>query len=355
MANTIVVVGAGVSGLTSALVLARRKDNEVTVVAEHMPGDFSAEYASPWAGANFLPLHAEAQSAWERRTWRELKHLAANVPEAGVHFQKIQIQRRQKDMKDPHSAFPGAFAENPWFKVLFDDFQELTPSELAPGYDAGYQFTSVCINTAIYLPWLLGQCAKSGVVFRRTCLVHIREAKQMSHTGKLATIVINATGLGSRFLGGVNDQSMLPARGQTVLVQNPIPAMFMFSGADDGPTEETYMMQRAVGGGTILGGTYEIGNWDVIPDANIAMRILQRVLDVCPTIAEGKGMRGLRIVKHAVGFRPFRPGGVRLEKQSLDRDTFVIHNYGHDSWGYIGSYGCAEEVVRLIESHKARL
>jgi len=39
---------AGVAGLTTALVLAR-KGYKVTVVAKHMPGDLSIEYTSPWA------------------------------------------------------------------------------------------------------------------------------------------------------------------------------------------------------------------------------------------------------------------------------------------------------------------
>lgn len=46
---------AGVSGLTCALQLAKQKGNAVTVVAKHMPGDYDAEYTSPWAGANVLP------------------------------------------------------------------------------------------------------------------------------------------------------------------------------------------------------------------------------------------------------------------------------------------------------------
>ncbi|KAL7627832.1 D-amino acid oxidase, partial [Parahypoxylon ruwenzoriense] len=51
----IVVIGAGVSGLTSAYLLSKEKDNVVTVVAKHMPGDYDIEYASPIAGANVLP------------------------------------------------------------------------------------------------------------------------------------------------------------------------------------------------------------------------------------------------------------------------------------------------------------
>lgn len=46
---------AGVSGLTSALLLAKNKTNTITVVGKHMPGDYDIEYASPWAGANVQP------------------------------------------------------------------------------------------------------------------------------------------------------------------------------------------------------------------------------------------------------------------------------------------------------------
>jgi hypothetical protein len=46
---------AGVSGLTAALQLARNGRYDITLVAKHMPGDYDIEYASPWAGANYLP------------------------------------------------------------------------------------------------------------------------------------------------------------------------------------------------------------------------------------------------------------------------------------------------------------
>ena len=49
------VSSAGVSGLTTALLLSKSKANVITVVAKHMPGDYDIEYASPWAGANVMP------------------------------------------------------------------------------------------------------------------------------------------------------------------------------------------------------------------------------------------------------------------------------------------------------------
>lgn len=78
-----------------------------------MPGDYDIEYASPWAGANYLPyvlnaslfllqlrripdltLHQNSVAKegtpaeeYERNTWPELAKLAKDHPEAGVHFQ----------------------------------------------------------------------------------------------------------------------------------------------------------------------------------------------------------------------------------------------------------------------------
>lgn len=44
------------SGLTTALELLRTNGkHKITIVAKHMPGDYDIEYASPWAGANYLP------------------------------------------------------------------------------------------------------------------------------------------------------------------------------------------------------------------------------------------------------------------------------------------------------------
>jgi D-amino-acid oxidase len=109
------------------------------------------------------------------------------------------------------------------------------------------------------------------------------------------------------------------------------------------------MMTRASGGGTILGGTTAVGNWESQPDPNIATRIMKRALANMPELTGGKGIEHLDIIRHGVGLRPGREGGVRLEKEKID-GTWVVHNFGHSGWGYQGSYGCAEEVVSLVKS-----
>ena len=73
-------------------------------------------------------------------------------------------------------------------------------------------------------------------------------------------MVINCTGLSAYKLGGVEDKTMFPIRGQTVLVRNEADAMYSISGNDDSSDEMTYIMARAAGGGTILGGYVALGN-----------------------------------------------------------------------------------------------
>jgi D-amino-acid oxidase len=87
--TNIVVLGAGVSGLTTALLLSKNPAYNVTIVAKHMPGDYDIEYTSPWAGANYLPMSDTANNRWEKNTWPELCRLAKDVPEAGIHFQSM--------------------------------------------------------------------------------------------------------------------------------------------------------------------------------------------------------------------------------------------------------------------------
>lgn len=239
---------------------------------------------------------------------------------------------------------------------MFDQYRELRPDEVPAGHDSGAAFTSVCINTAVFLPYLVGECRKNGVVFRRGVVSHVADAAKLSHApGTNTPIVVNATGLGAMKLGGVEDKTMAPARGQVVIVRNEAPRMVATSGTEDGDKEVCYIMTRAAGGGTILGGTYDKGNWDANPDPNIAMRIMRRAVEVCPELTGGKGVAGLDIIRHGVGLRPFRAGGVRIEREAVkgrDGKVEVVHNYGHAGWGYQGSFGCAERVVELVRDIK---
>ncbi|KIV91649.1 hypothetical protein PV10_06165 [Exophiala mesophila] len=350
--KNVVVVGAGVAGLTTALLLSRKTGYKIVVAAKHMPGDYDIEYASPWAGANYMPvsIRGTAAAEWDKNTWGPLEDLAQNHPEAGVHFQDCEIHSRAKDVG---SATANWFAEllspSPWFKEVLPNFRAIPKESLRPGIDHATVFTSVCINTAIYLPWLVSQCLKNGVVFRRAVFKHISEASSPSiHPSNKVDLVINCTGLMACRLGGVEDQSVVPARGQIVIVRNDAGKMLDISGTDDGDDEACYIMTRAAGGGTILGGSYQKGNWESQVDPNLAIRIMKRAVELCPSLTGGKGIEHLDVIRHGVGLRPVREGGTRIEKEKIG-GVWVVHNYGAGGAGYQSSYGCAQAAVALVE------
>ncbi|KAI4107684.1 MAG: hypothetical protein LQ339_002590 [Xanthoria mediterranea] len=351
MANErIVVVGAGVAGLTTALLLAKESRYQITVAAKHMPGDYDIEYASPWAGANFWPISEAGTEAaeWDKTTWPELEDLARHHPEAGVHFQDTAIYNRTKDVNSNLGRYLAEkLKAEPWYKDVVPNFRQLSREQLGTQYSNGHAFTSVCINTAIYLPWLASQCLFKGVVFKRANLKHVRDASVIHHTGQKADLVVNCTGLSSLKFGGVEDQNMMPIRGQTVLVRNEANIMCSSSGTDDGEEEVCYLMQRAAGGGTLLGGSYQRGNWDSQLDPNLAIRIMKRAVELCPALTDGKGIEHLDIIRHGVGLRPYRQGSTRIEKERID-GVWTVHNYGHGGFGYQASYGCAKKAVKLV-------
>lgn len=68
------------------------------------------------------------------------------------------------------------------------------------------------------------------------------------------------------------------------------------------------------------------------------------------------------VVRHGVGLRPAREGGVRVEREEVDiaqgnvsedgdRETnrWVVHDYGHAGEGYQMSVGCTQDAVELVE------
>ena len=67
---------------------------------------------------------------------------------------------------------------------------------------------------------------------------------------------------------------------------------------------------------------------------------LRRCIAIEPRLSEAE------ILEHKVGLRPGRPA-VRLEGEQRP-DGLVIHNYGHGGAGVTLSWGCAEDVVRLV-------
>jgi glycine/D-amino acid oxidase-like deaminating enzyme len=72
----VVVLGAGVTGLTSAVFLSEA-GYTVTVIAAHVPGDKSIEYTSPWyVYSQTLGLRANVLALSKLKKWQGRRSLA---------------------------------------------------------------------------------------------------------------------------------------------------------------------------------------------------------------------------------------------------------------------------------------
>ncbi|RKP04717.1 hypothetical protein THASP1DRAFT_33480 [Thamnocephalis sphaerospora] len=340
----IVVIGAGVVGLTTALQLLRR-GHRVSVIAEHLPGEMHPDYTSPWAGAHWRSM-AEPEDTLQReldaRTFEKFMELVHTVGrEAGLMTVTATDYFAEK---------PTGWTV-PWFHGLVPEFRMLDKHELLEGTVFGYTYRTFTVNTAVYLKWLQSNVEKHGGVVCRARLANwwdaLSIASQASSAAQLQQVVVNCTGNGARYLGGIGDTDVYPTRGQTVLIRSHgLCKTYALHGHDT----INYAIPRD-DGTVVLGGTYQHHNSNINPDPATAERIIKSATTVFPELINPNTGK-VDIICHAVGLRPSRVGGVRLEAETKElkgKPMLLVHNYGHGGQGYQSSWASADKVVQLIE------
>lgn len=269
-----------------------------------------------------------------------------------------------------------------------DQFEVVRLAEIPCKVDYAIRFKSFTITPALYLASLVERLSGLGGHLHRLwvpSLDYLTSPQCTALYGSAPAAVVNCTGLGSLTLGGVKDTGLFPTRGQIVRVRAPwirsgwTRQVGSLDGGEGG--SRTYVIPRC-NGEVILGGTREEGDWTPYPRADTARDILQRAKDICPELVpeharfstcqinrerqraifeegvEPKGPIDDIIIDHLVGFRPSRQGGSRLEREEVPlggKRIPVVHNYGHGGAGWQSSWGCATDVVSLLEGRPAKL
>lgn len=342
----ILVVGAGVIGLTTALLAQEQLGDkyEVHLISKDLPGDNdSTFYTSPKAGAHWISSNSKPHKDWHLSTYKKLKELA-KIPEAFINAYPLYMGDIVPDGKEVPQ-----FVE-PWFANEVEDYEYLGIDSKFPGVYNIYRFTSYTISTNYYLGWLLGKLRASGVTIQRYTLKSMAEAKSYTlPNGLTANLIINSTGLGFNFLQDCNDPNLTPIKGHVLIVENNLPYQVTFNHPypieGSNPGEFLMLFPRPEGGG-VLGGIY---NRDFVPfdtslDQDYVSRLVENVRRHLPELLNKN--RQLRVAKHVIGFRPERLNGARVEFDPFDLE--ILHNYGSGNSGFIESYGCAEKVLELI-------
>ncbi|WBB46819.1 FAD-dependent oxidoreductase [Verrucosispora sp. WMMA2044] len=307
------VIGAGVSGLTTAICLAEAGLRVTIWTAE--PPHQTTSYA---AGAMWGPYLAEPIDrvrVWSARTLAVLRQLATD-PQTGVRLVP-GIEASRKPVDPPE-----------WGNQL-DGFRLCEADEMPDGFATGWRYTAPIVDMPIYLGYLERRFAVGGG------RIEIRRIHSLDQPVGVAPVVVNCAGMGARAL--VPDPELTPIRGQLVVVENP--GITEFFTEDTGPSPDLLHFYPQ-GETVVLGGTAQPGDWSREPDPNTTAAIIDRCSEVEPRL------RGTRVLGQRIGLRPTRTR-VRVEGQRLDSAT-LIHNYGHGGAGITLSWGCAAEVVARL-------
>lgn len=301
------VVGGGVMGLTTALVLAREGHRVRVVSAEPASRTTSAVAGALWWPYRIEPL--ERVGEWALTTLRWYEELAARPEETGVRL--VDGLHRGERL-----AALGSWAGR---------VESLTE------VPEGLRCRLPLLDMPVHLRWLEERVAAAGGTVERGAVESLGAAAD----GVAA--VVNCTGLGARSL--VPDPGMRPVRGQLVLVENP-GIREWFTEADPASSETTYFFPQP--GRLVLGGTAVADDWSTVPDPETARAIVERCARVRPEIARA------RVIGHRVGLRPARDGGVRIEAEPLPGGGRLVHNYGHGGAGVTVALGCARAAAALV-------
>lgn len=302
----VLVVGAGVTGLTVAVRLAE-DGYDVNVLARDLP----LETTSAIAAALWYPYRAHPVDRvlrWSEQTLGVFTDLARNEPGSGV-----QLREGTELLREP--------ADTPWWASAVPDLKRL--EFVPPPYRDGWTFVSPVIEMPVYLGWLQARLEAAGGILTRMALSRLPDR---------AELVVNCSGLGAR--GLVGDGSMIPVRGQVVRLEQVGVERWLLDGGG-----LTYVVPRSHD--IIVGGTDTEGEWDRRPDPEVARQILARATALVPELSAAQ------VLGHKVGLRPARDE-VRLEAEALAGGRRLIHCYGHGGAGVTLSWGCAAEVVSLV-------
>ena len=218
--------------------------------------------------------------------------------------------------------------EPPGWTDLLPDVRVLGADDLPAGFVAGWEYTAPAVNMPVYLEYLLRRYESLGGLVSAQTVTSLASVP--------APIVVNCTGIGARTL--VPDESVVPVRGQIVVVQNPGITEFYLDHGDDGADYVYVFPHEDV---VILGGTAQTGASDLAPRPEVSERILRDCAAVFPSL------RAARVVAERVGLRPVRPS-VRLEGEPLPDGRVLWHNYGHGGAGVTLSWGCAAELALAV-------
>ena len=334
------VIGAGISGLTTGVVLAEANVKVKIISAGRPEQTDSAKAGASWGP--YMVSH-DRVAAWSAQTYRRLSEIADDRDSGIRLLPGIEAFTEQAFHEwSSRTSVPPAWATQiPTFAERRRGGDE---RDLPEGYFYGWHYTIPIVNMPTYLEYLSRRfkAAHGELLVTGVPVGSFESALEMADFSDPGTVVVNCSGLGSSEL--VPDATMAPTMGQLGIVRNPGIHEFFQDNPVPGALESTHIFPQ--GDIVVIGGCdrlFEPGApWVAAePDPVLRGRILKRAEAIRPEL------RGAEVLADRVGLRPVRTDQVRVEWDRR-QDLRLLHNYGHGGAGVTLSWGCALKVGRLF-------
>lgn len=249
------VLGCGVSGLSTALLLQRRYQTgrgTVTIYAKDLPPDTTSNIAGAWWSPTSVYEDATSKFREQFRQASRISNKSFQLlvgPEYGVRWiDTFELSRQDRSLT----------RELPGGNDLYPQIETHRDPENYFGFPYVLQYSSMLIEPSIYLSKLLRDFYVAGG------RVVVKEFRSRAEIARLREpVIFNCTGLGSREL--FKDEELVPVRGQLeiLLPQPEIDYCYVSNG---------YMFPR--NDGVILGGTWDHDDWSLTPKPEQTASIL---------------------------------------------------------------------------------
>ncbi|MEZ4864639.1 MAG: FAD-dependent oxidoreductase [Caldilineaceae bacterium] len=332
----IAVIGCGIIGLTTALVLCEAGHSVQLYGRARTPCTTSDRAAAIWwpdwaaEPAYLTPTYRQRVVQWARAAW--------------ACWQQYQSDGRYGIRPERCHLFYAERPDDALVAAVVADSQVHYAPELPGPLCWHWSFDSLLLEMPKVMPQLTADVEAAGCPIRERTFSRLEELYALD-----VDLVVNCTGLGSREL--VGDRALTPIRGQ-LLHLTPQPLPYKLTAQWQG--RSIYWMARA--DALLLGGSYEKGVNIPLPTAQECTAIWAAQQSWIAAGAAGLPVPRLKpdaIIGYSAGLRPYRVEGVCLEAvttPSCARPHAMIHNYGHGGCGVSLAWGCAEEVVTLAHS-----